>query len=66
MSDHFDTLETRDPRQREEQLFAALPAQVAHAQQAAPAFATLLAGVGAAGVRSRQALAQRACSFARP
>ncbi|HEY8357782.1 MAG TPA: AMP-binding protein [Ramlibacter sp.] len=58
MSDHFDTLETRDPREREEQLFASLPAQVGHAQQASPAYTAILAGVGAAGVRSREALAK--------
>lgn len=58
MSDHFDTLESRPPREREEQLFASLPAQIAHAQQASPAFAGILEGVGAAGVRSREALAK--------
>lgn len=58
MSDHFDTLETRDAQEREEQLFASLPAQVGHAQQASAAYATILAGVGAAGVRSREALAK--------
>ncbi|MDB5749686.1 MAG: phenylacetate-coenzyme ligase (Phenylacetyl-CoA ligase)-like protein [Ramlibacter sp.] len=58
MSEHFDTLETRPPPEREEQLFASLPAQIAHAQQASPAYGTILAGVGAAGIRSRAALAK--------
>ncbi len=54
----YDTLETRDPAQREAALMAALPAQIAHAQQQAPAFAELLAGVDAAGIHSRAALAR--------
>lgn len=54
----YDTLETRDPAQREAALMAALPAQIAHAQQQAPAFAELLAGVDAAGIGSRAALAR--------
>jgi phenylacetate-CoA ligase len=58
MSDYFDTLETRDPAQREAQLMAALPRQVAHAQQHAPAFALILAGIDAGSVDSREALAR--------
>ena len=54
----YDILETRDPAQRESQLLAELPAQVAHAQRASDAFAKILAGVDAAAVTSRQALAQ--------
>ena len=30
---YFDALETRDPEQRERDLFAALPGQIAHAVQ---------------------------------
>jgi phenylacetate-CoA ligase len=56
--DHFDALETRDPELRERAQLAALPRQVAHAQSAAPAFAKILAGVDAAGVTSRAALAR--------
>jgi len=56
--EHFDALETRDPEQRERAQFAALPRQVAHAQSAAPAFAKILAGVDAAAVTSRAALAR--------
>lgn len=54
----FDALETRAPGEREAQLMAALPAQVAHAQANAPGFARILAGVDAAAVNSRAALAK--------
>lgn len=55
---YFDALETRDPEQRERDLFAALPQQVAHAMQHAPAFAELYRGVDAGQVSSREALAR--------
>ena len=55
---HYDDLETRDPRERERQLFTALPGQIAHAQASAPAFATLLRDVDARSITSRAALAQ--------
>jgi phenylacetate-CoA ligase len=58
MSDYFDALETRAPAEREVQQMQALARQVAHAQQAAPAFAALLAGVNAADITSRVALAR--------
>ena len=58
MSQHFDALETRDPAQREAALMAALPQQIAHAQQFAPAFASTLTGVDATRVTSREALAR--------
>ena len=58
MQDHYDSLETRRPADREARLMAALPAQVAHAQQATSAFAELLAGVDATRVHSRDALAR--------
>ena len=58
MAEFFDALETRDPAQREAQLMAALPRQVAHAQAAAPAFGEILSGVDPAGVTSRAALAR--------
>ncbi|HYW58191.1 MAG TPA: AMP-binding protein [Polaromonas sp.] len=58
MTPFFDSLETRPPEQREATLMAALPAQVAHAQKAASAYATILAGVDAAGSNSRTALAR--------
>ena len=57
MSEHFDALETRDPATREAAQLAALPAQVAAAQHT-PAFGELLAGVDAAAITSRAALAR--------
>jgi phenylacetate-CoA ligase len=53
----LDALETRTPAEREAALLAALPAQIAHAQAATAAFAQILAGVDAAAVTSRSALA---------
>ena len=58
MSDHFDTLETRDPEVRERAVFARLPLQIAHAKAKAPAFAKLLQGIDAATMTTREALAQ--------
>src|SRR3990167_8576527 len=56
MTEHYDALETRPTAQREAALMAALPKQVAEAQQTA-AFGELLAGVDAARIDSRAALA---------
>lgn len=56
MNAHHDALETRAPELREAALMAALPAQVAAAQQV-PALADKLAGVDAQAVTSRAALA---------
>ncbi|MEY2677515.1 MAG: hypothetical protein RLZ00_207 [Pseudomonadota bacterium] len=58
MSQHYDALETRSPAEREATLLAALPAQIAHAQKHAPAFAQSLAVVNASSVNSREALAK--------
>jgi phenylacetate-CoA ligase len=58
MSAHYDSLETRDPAEREAALLAALPVQVANAQSNAPGFASILAGVDAPAVTSRAALAR--------
>ena len=58
MSAFYDTLETRPPEEREAALLAALPGQIAHAQKHSPAFADILAGVDAASITSRAALAQ--------
>lgn len=57
MTDFFDALETRDPGVREAALLAALTAQIANAQAHAPAYAERLAGVDAASIASRAALA---------
>jgi phenylacetate-CoA ligase len=55
--EHYDKLETRDPAQREAALMAALPSQV-RAAQATAAYAERLAGVDAAGITTRAALAR--------
>ncbi len=57
-SPFFDSLETQDPSQREERLFAALREQVAHAQDEAPFFAGTLAGIDAQSLTDRAALAK--------
>ncbi|WOB09136.1 phenylacetate--CoA ligase family protein [Piscinibacter gummiphilus] len=56
MTEFYDALEHRDPAVREARLMAALPHQVAAALKT-PAFAERFAGVDAAGVTSREALA---------
>ena len=56
--DYYDELETRDPAERERQLFAALPGQIAHAKTHAPGFAVLLRGVDPRTITSRAALAK--------
>ncbi|RYF71407.1 MAG: phenylacetate--CoA ligase family protein [Comamonadaceae bacterium] len=58
MTDFYDALEVREPGERERDLLAALPRQIAHAQSAAPAFTQILDGVNAAEVVSRDALAK--------
>ena len=58
MSLFYDALETRAPQEREAALLAALPQQIAHAQAHSPAFADILAGVDAASITTRAALAQ--------
>jgi len=58
VTEHYDRLETRSPEERETQLMAALPAQVAHAQQRAAGFARILAGVEARAVTTREELAK--------
>jgi phenylacetate-CoA ligase len=57
MSETLDALETRDPAERDAALLAALPGQIAHAQARTAAFGEILAGVDAAAVGSRAALA---------
>jgi phenylacetate-CoA ligase len=58
MTDFYDRLEIRDPSEREHELLAALPKQIAHAQTAAPAFTKILDGVNSIEVTSRDALAK--------
>jgi phenylacetate-CoA ligase len=58
MNAFYDELEQRSPAQREADLLAALPAQVAHAQAHSEAFGQILAGVDARQITTREALAQ--------
>jgi len=58
MTTFHDTLETRDPAEREAALMAALPGLIAHAQQNTAAFADILSGVDPRQVNARAALAQ--------
>ncbi len=58
MGQYYDTLETRDPAAREATHLAALPAQIAHAQQCAPAMRDALSGVDPHSVTTWAALAK--------
>jgi phenylacetate-CoA ligase len=57
MADHYDDLETREPAEREADLFSRLPGVLRKAM-AAPAYAERLKGVDPAGITSRAALAR--------
>ena len=57
MTDCYDTLESRDPSQREAALLQALPDQIAHARKHTGAFAEVLKEVDPQAITSRQALA---------
>ncbi|HEY7385843.1 MAG TPA: AMP-binding protein [Beijerinckiaceae bacterium] len=57
MPDHFDQLETRDPAEREADLFARLPRALATALEA-PAWRDRLGGIDAASIDGRDALAR--------
>jgi phenylacetate-CoA ligase len=58
VTEHFDTLETRDPEVRERMQLAALPARIAYAKSHTAAYAKILARIDAAAIASRAALAQ--------
>jgi phenylacetate-CoA ligase len=58
MPEYYDSLETRDPAEREQALLAALPAQIAHAKMHASGFSSILADVDPKLVSSRAALAR--------
>src|SRR5882762_8836171 len=58
MPQYYDSLEARDPKERERLLMAALSGQIAHAKRKAPGWARILADVDPAGVNSRAALAK--------
>ena len=55
---YYDDLETRDPQEREAELFAKLPGQIARARRRAPALAKLLREIPSAEITSRAALAR--------
>jgi phenylacetate-CoA ligase len=57
MTDFHDALEARDPLTREKELLDALPALIKRAQQA-PGWGSILSGVNASDIDSRDALAQ--------
>ena len=58
MAAYFDDLETRDPAERESDLFARLPRFLLTATEAAPGLARWLAGCDLASVSDRAALAK--------
>jgi len=58
MPEYYDTLETRDPAERERALMAALQKQLEHAKKNASAFARMFAGVEPRDIASRKALAR--------
>lgn len=55
---YYDQLEVRDPEQRERAQFNMLPGLIGNAVSAAPGWASHLAGVEAAAITSRDALAK--------
>ena len=57
MTDHYDTLETREPAAREAELFARLPDVLRRAMQA-PGYAERLKGVDPGSITNRAALAK--------
>ncbi|HET8545616.1 MAG TPA: phenylacetate--CoA ligase family protein, partial [Pseudolabrys sp.] len=57
MTGHYDSLEIRDPAVRERELFAEMPATIAHAMSA-PGWSRHLAGADAKAINSRAALAK--------
>ena len=58
MPQYYDSLEARDPVERERLLMAALPGQIAHAKRSAPGWAGILHEVDPNSVTSRAALAK--------
>ena len=56
--EYFDDREVRDPEAREAALMAALPGQIAHAKDKAPAYAEILRDIDPEAVTSRAALAR--------
>ena len=57
MPEYYDSLETRDPEERERALMAALPGHLAHAKRCAAGWARILADVDPSAITDRAALA---------
>lgn len=57
MTSYYDSLETRDPAQREQDLMAKLARQLAHAKEKSPYYRQLLAEVDPMAINGRAALA---------
>lgn len=58
MTDYYDSLETRDPAEREQELIGQVAAQVMHAKSATPAYAKRFTDVDAAAIDSSSAIAK--------
>jgi len=58
VTEHYDSLETRDPEERQQALIQAVSAQVAHAKENAPAYKTLLAGIDPTEINNVEAIAE--------
>ena len=57
MTEHYDSLESRDPAERERALIKAVSAQVAHAKNKAPVYKTLLADIDPETIVDKDAIA---------
>ena len=58
MTEHYDSLETRDPEERERALIQAVSAQVAHAKIKAPIYKSLLADIDSEEITDVEAIAK--------
>ena len=58
MTEHYDSLETRDPEERERALIQAVSAQVAHAKIKAPIYKSLLADIDSEEIIDVEAIAK--------
>ena len=58
MTEHYDSIETRDPQERQQALIQAVSAQIAHAKNKAPIYKTLLADVDPAEITDAGAIAR--------
>ena len=58
MNEHYDSLETRDPLERQKSLIKAVRAQIAHAKTKAPIYKSLLADVIPEDIKNTGAIAK--------